>query len=195
MSSQRMSKIWVGIFFGILAGCMSAQNHPALEEIEKQKGAAAASIPSPFVEGFVAYGSPELRWVGPQEFMVHLEAKDSQAVHLAFNHPAFEMGERAPASQTEGAVATPDGGKNTKNTKFTLSAEVAREQLQALALAVEKEESEFQGCLYPIRVRLIRADNSVVEKQGCRGQKGWPKVVSKMVSDWLNFRFYGAKAN
>jgi hypothetical protein len=62
---------------------------------------------------------------------------------------------------------------------------IARADLRSLGSTMAQAPSAFTGCLYPIRARLIRSDGSVLERQGCRDNSGWPVVVSRMVSNAL----------
>jgi hypothetical protein len=61
----------------------------------------------------------------------------------------------------------------------------ARDQVARLAEAIRDDDSPFSGCLNPVRVRLIRTDGILLERQGCRGQEGWPKVASEVASHFL----------
>lgn len=150
-----------------LAGCMSGQNHPALDEAVHQ----ATSAQSPIVEAYVEYAGPDEKWIGPSPVLLHVEAKDPAQAKFEVAGRAFKM-------------PTPTQGGR-------LSTELTRDELLEFSVALEKQSGEFQGCLYPIRVRLIRASGAVIEKQGCRGQKGFSKLVSKRVNDWLNAAYYG----
>jgi hypothetical protein len=39
--------------------------------------------------------------------------------------------------------------------------------------------------MFPVRVRLIRSDGTLIERQGCRGQAGWPRVASEVVNHFI----------
>jgi hypothetical protein len=72
-----------------------------------------------------------------------------------------------------------------------MSAENARELLANLAVSLQGAEGAFRGCLSPVRVRLIRADGILVEKQGCRGQNGWSHIASQSADRFLTAALYG----
>jgi len=64
------------------------------------------------------------------------------------------------------------------------SADELRARLSQLAESVEDSKIEYPGgCLYPVRIRLLRADGGVVEKAGCRSSRGWVKDASALVAE------------
>jgi hypothetical protein len=66
-----------------------------------------------------------------------------------------------------------------------MTGDQAREKLSNLATAMAEDSSTYQGCMYPIRVRLIRADGSVLDKEGCREQSKWSKTASETVDYFI----------
>ena len=40
--------------------------------------------------------------------------------------------------------------------------------------------------MYPVRLRLVRANGGLVDKMGCRSDVGWPRAVSEAVSAFLS---------
>ncbi len=151
----------------------------------KDGGAPLGSAPglgkaeSPFVEAFLEYVGPPQKWAGPGSFVVHIVAKDNKAPKVVL-YPALLPARPvyAPAVHPSRALAGTEG----KSPQYTT--EVAREQLQELARLMA-EGQNFSACLYPIRVRLIRGDGSVMDRYGCRSREGWPAMVSRMMSDWI----------
>ncbi len=67
-----------------------------------------------------------------------------------------------------------------------MSVEQAREKLAYLATEVQGEDVPTRGCLSPVRVRLVRADGSVLEKEGCRSLRGWPKTASELTAEFIS---------
>ena len=153
-----------------LLNCMGVRNHPALEVIESKLGI------QPVVEAYFDYTGPKEKWAGPASFLLHVNARNPGDAEIT-STPSLEplhlsaITVRAPSSQSE-----PEG---------KITSESMRAQLAELASAVQNGSSEFTGCLYPIRVRLVRQDGSLIEKQGCRSQAGWPGPVSRAVASYL----------
>jgi hypothetical protein len=155
------------VFSIVFSGCMSGQNHPVLEEALNQ----ATKGQAPLVEAFIEYGGPDEKWIGPTPFLLRVEAKGVAEAKIEVTNKAFKV---------------PIPLKPVR-----LSTELTRDELLEFSLALENQV-HVEGCLYPIRIRLVRASGVVVEKQGCRGQKEFSKHVSKRVNDWMNAAYYGA---
>ncbi|MBC7692825.1 MAG: hypothetical protein H7222_13775 [Methylotenera sp.] len=86
--------------------------------------------------------------------------------------------------------AVDETGESVSSYGLSLSTEVLRERLHTLAelVADEDQNPEVKGCLSPLKVRLVRSDGSVLEKEGCRNALGWPGYVSQMVSALISAR-------
>jgi hypothetical protein len=125
-------------------------------------GAVTDNGDKPFVEGLIEYPGPHEKWAGPQTFVVHLNATQGALAQITVT-----------PSITNGSVVQ------------TLSVDAARESLAKLNTALQAKESPFHGCLSPVRVKLIRSDGVLVERQGCRGQPGWPRVASEIANNWM----------
>jgi hypothetical protein len=142
------------------SGCVGARQG-TLDEIS------AAAGNQNFTEAFIDYPGPSEQWAGPARFILHVTAKekDVDVKVPAQWHPVFPASHRAIASQMTG--------------------EQARGKLSNLAVAMNEDTSSYAGCMYPIRVRLIRADGSVMDKEGCREQSKWSKTASETVDFFI----------
>ncbi|MCM2324577.1 MAG: hypothetical protein NDJ90_15060 [Oligoflexia bacterium] len=160
-----------------LSGCMSMQSESALDDaLQSLKG--SSNKTNAFVEAFFEYTGPADKWAGPSTFLMHVVAKDQGPAQVTVVPPLFGD----PFSKEDGPVNTTRAPASAK----PLTGELAREQLTQLAGIVEgSEDLPFRGCLSPVRVRLVRVDGALVEKQGCRTYRGWPKAVSEAVSQFV----------
>ena len=151
------------------SGCLSMQSQTTLDGI-----AGAAPSKEPYVEAYIEFPGPSKKWAGPTSFIMHVMAKDKGSAQIAispalFKSPELTLKSRGPASA-----------------KFKgMTADEARSALQKLATSLTGSEANFQGCMSPIRVRLTRADGSIVEKQGCRGQSAWSGTASATVNNFI----------
>lgn len=167
---------WTGklILLGLTlvqVSCLGSRS--TLEELGNVNGSTL-----PIVEAYLEYSGPSKTLSAPQSFLVHVVAKDTKTNQgnarvyvtppdLAKSLPQVLAG-RAPASQKQ------------------LSVERARSMLTHLSKVVQegaKNEKQYRGCMYPVRVFLIDADGGITENRGCRGESGWEKQVSLLVSD------------
>lgn len=137
---------------------------------------------SPIVEAYVEYAGPADRWAGPVSFLLHVSARDGEKVKLEVSPVSFfekqpdaiEVIHRVPSSA--GAQSATGSSKTAKVPQATAQ---LRERMAALAEAIESSRENFQACLYPVRVRMIRQDGGIKEWEGCRASRGWPKAVSE----------------
>ena len=144
-----------------VTGCMTGQDKTTLDLI--------AGSTMPYTEAYIEYRGPPDRWAGPANWILHVSSKDAQNPEITVPDAwkaADTVTARKPASQTT-------------------TSEESRAKIGALASAMEEEDSGYQGCLYPIHVRLIRADGFVLDKQGCRGQSHWAKAASETVDYFM----------
>lgn len=154
------------------SGCLSMQSQTSLDN--------AATSTQPYVEGYVEYPGPPAKWAGPTSFILHVVAKDAGPAQISV----------APA------LFTPPGRDGTTMGRLPasikgLSGEAAREQLGHLATSLQGASTNFRGCLSPVRVRLVRADGALLEKQGCRSQSGWGRAASDTVNQFITAALYG----
>lgn len=194
---------WATLAAGF-AGCTSVSNHPALDAM---KSASKGLGDKNFVEAYVEYRGPSEKWSGPASFLMHVVAKGNDPVKISFT-PAFAaepantlptspihemaptMSGRRPAgevSKTPVAAASAAPSHAPSSAPKAMTGEVARNHINQLAAAVQAGDVAFEGCLSPVRVRLIRADGAVLEKQGCRSVEGWPKAASEVVGQFMPF--------
>ncbi len=182
-----MKKLALGVMLAGSVGCVGANNASLSTVVEALEGARSTS---PFVEAHIQYVGPEARWAGPVLWTVHVVAREGSPVFevtpglpRAKTTTAPEVSNRAPASAL-GLTQIPEGQLVRTETKgFTL--EQVRERLAHLASVVIAGEKETQACSTVIRVRLSRADGSVVENQGCRASTNWSQTVSEVATEFM----------
>ncbi len=152
----------------LVPGCLSMQSQSTLDEMQGS---------TPFVEAFVEYPGPQAKWAGPVIFILHVVAKDAGTAQVAIAPALF--GRVTPPLVARRKLAS------TQPAPKGLSGNYAREQIAQLATALQGADQSFAGCLYPIRVRLVRADGALLEKQGCRSQSGWSTTASEFVNRFI----------
>ena len=153
-----------------MAACMSTV-FPEQHDVKSQ---------SPFVEAYVEYTGAPARWAGPASFILHVNAKDAKTADVSVKH---EMLSQQVIEQAE----HPDSVRKPASVTEvpSRSSIEARASIAKLGEALEGETGESQGCISPIRVRLIREDGSLLEKGGCRSGLGWPAVASQTVNYFM----------
>jgi hypothetical protein len=169
MSRMRSTALGLGLA-GLLGGCTSLQNQNGLEAFK-----AAEKSTSPIVEAFFEYGGPDSRWAGPSALIVRVDARERGMAKVT-SQPQVRL-RHLPADGTT-------AGRGLASVSSVTSDE-ARTQLAEIATQMQADAQTFSGCLYPLRVRLVRQDGGVLEKHGCRSTQGWPSAVSKAVSFYL----------
>jgi hypothetical protein len=178
------------------SGCLSTQNQSQID--------GNASAASPVVEAYFEYPGPMEKWAGPATWMMHVRLKDQGAPEVKVT-PEFarfvpKPVETAPQAPTPDAK-TQDGSIAPRVPASTLAiasqkellvpvkelpSEAARDILNHLSTAVNTPPPAFTGCMYPVRVRLVRASGALVEKVSCRSDVGWPRAVSEAVNAFLS---------
>ena len=201
ISRIRKSELaWLGAVSAALlvaTSCSSIQ-----DELQGRSPASVAVTSESFVEAFIEYAGPAERWAGPDPLMVQFSAREGDQPFSLVSQPVWKSpvgiqagAGRAPASHggmehgnsvgTNGhdpvaQQVTEGEGSHRKN----WSAEDLRMRLAQLADSVQESKIEYPGgCLYPVRIRLLRADGGVIEKSGCRSSRGWVKDASALVAD------------
>ncbi len=122
-----------------------------------------------FTEVLIEYPGPEESWGGPQDFVFHIVAKEGESAQFATKPAQF-------LKTTKSGNTFPMKG---------IAIQATRQDLEKLNRALKENEPEFKGCLTPIRIKLMREDGVVIERQSCRGPVGWPKVASEIVSKYV----------
>ena len=168
------------------AGCLSTQTQSSLD---------GSQPASPFVEAYVEYPGPQDKWSGPASFVLHVTAKDKGFVQIV-TAPAWASEEAkavpipAPkAVEVHGRVPASVLSKTANQRQ--MGAEEARELIAQLHTAIQGAGAPFKGCMSPVRVRLVRADGGLVEKQGCRSEIGWARAVSETVNVFVSASVHG----
>lgn len=146
----------------LLTACSSAnRSSPALEVVSGQPK-------NPVVEAWIEYPGPPSRWAGPSSLLIHIDV-----------HP---NGDTAKITWTSEAQLFSDAGKPIPRETVQDALDDLSEALHASAIPLP------ETCVNPVRVRLIRSDQSVQERRGCRSPIGWPRIASEVVSDLLTAR-------
>ncbi len=156
-------------------GCVNIQNHPAVEALQGALGQL-------YVETYIQYAGPQEKWSGPGQLIVHVNAREAGNAQISVTPPSFQ----APAEPDKPAEPGTTVQQRTLASAKALTSEQARDQLAHLATEMQGADTPFYGCLYPVRVRLVRADGALLEKQGCRGQGGWTKAASDTTAFFLS---------
>ncbi len=145
----------------LINSCSSSRNSPALEVV-------SGDPKNPAVEAWIEYPGPDARWSGPSGFFVHVNLSASN--------------EAAQITWTSEAQLFADSGRPVPR-------EVAQEAIDSLADAMDaKPVPEPDTCSSMVRVRIVRVDQSIQEKKGCRSPIGWQRIASEVVSDLLTAR-------
>lgn len=168
------------------AGCLSTQTQTSLD---------GSQPASPFVEAYIEYPGPQEKWSGPASFILHVTAKDNGFVQIVTT-PAWasEDNKAVPAPAHEPVEVhgrVPASALSKTATKRQMASEEARELLSHLHTAIQGGGATFKGCMSPVRVRLVRADGGLVEKQGCRSEIGWARAVSETFNVFVSAAVHG----
>jgi hypothetical protein len=189
-----LKQVGVALQAGVLAGCAGGGSLSTV--VEALEG---VQNTSPFVEAYIQYIGPDARWAGPKLWMLHVTARDGASPSVTLSpslpavetrSPAPEVAARAPASAL-GMVQMPTPPEQAPARKIHTTEEV-RERLLGLAGAIQAADAENQACSTVVRVRLTRADGSVLERQGCRASPYWSQTVSEFSTEFMGASRYPA---
>jgi hypothetical protein len=165
------------------SGCLSMQSQSTLDAITS-----SGQSNAPVVEALIEYPGPAAKWAGPASFSLHVVAKDSGPANITVVPALFNN--TAPPTTPEGRKIASEGAGKARTIASSkvnaMSGETARGYLQTLALSLQGAGETYRGCLYPIRVRLVRSDGSLVEKQGCRAASAWGRTASESVHYFIS---------
>jgi hypothetical protein len=164
----------------VMAGCLGAQQQSTLDNM----GAAVAGGKSqavPVVEAYFEFAAPHEKWAGPAALNLHLVAREGDFAKLKWTSRTLQ----AELAALPGQVQNPDPN-------FRVPLGVAREALAQLEKGISEGNEPFFGCTSPVSLKLIKANGAIVEKQGCRSDRGWPKLASQLTSDWLKITAQGS---
>ena len=156
-------------FLGSFSGCLSMESQGTLDAI-------SGNLQQPFVEAFIEYPGPASKYSGPSNFILHVVAKDAGNAQVAVSPALFNK-----SDHKRGLASTATTGEAT------------RTRLSQLASALGAGDPTFHGCLYPVRVRLIRADQSLLEKVACRNSTGWSRAASEAVDYFISASVGGSR--
>jgi hypothetical protein len=169
-TSSRLRPLSLAALPALLAGCLSMQSQSTLDAIND------STKNSPVVEAYVEYPGPGEKWAGPSSFVLHVVAKDAGLAQVSVAPALFEQ-------LAGGALAK--ARKPASGRTPGMDGETARRHLAQLASQLQGGDEKFRGCLYPLRIRLVRASGALTEKLGCRGHTGWPRTASEMVNTFI----------
>lgn len=166
----------------VMAGCLGAQQQSTLDNM----GAAVTGGKSqavPVVEAYFEFAAPHEKWAGPAALNLHLVAREGDFAKLKWTSRTLQP----TLSALPGQVLNP-------HANFRVPLGVAREALAQLEKGIKEGNEPFFGCTSPVSLKLIKANGAIVEKQGCRSDRGWPKLASQLTSDWLKITAQGSAA-
>jgi hypothetical protein len=162
--------------FLILTGCFGSSNSTTVGD-----NAVAGDSSQPFTDAFIEYSGPHEKWAGPQTFTVHISTKGEGKAKVFISTSVFKTGSHV--------------NKEIRSVSTDLTVQAAREQFARLYTVLQAKDTPVQGCLSPVKVRLVRADGVLVTRQGCRGQTGWPRVASEITNHMIESSLAMAQAN
>lgn len=186
-------------------GCLSMQSQSTLDG-----PSSTSSSSQSYVEAYVEYPGPQFKWAGPASYILHVTAKDAGLAQITMT-PELKQAEksrveshdeevtsstRAPAAaapmdtSAPASVPPPTSVPSFRN----MTSDEARAQLAYMANALQGAQAPFRGCMSPVRVRMVRANGSILEKQGCRSEQGWSRAVSETVSAFVDASTNGVQA-
>ncbi|MBL7716466.1 MAG: hypothetical protein JNL01_13455 [Bdellovibrionales bacterium] len=180
MKRQTMKPLMLSAFAALAAltaigfsGCMGNQ---------RQGVAAGLVTEQPFTEAYVEFTGPGERWGGPTTFAIQVYAKDEKALRVQILPKGiFKKKISAPEIKNRGLASVPANVAELK----PLNLAQMRDRLAGLSEIIDEGSGNFSGCLYPVKVRMVRTDGGVKDWQGCRGGKGSSKGVSEFAADLL----------
>jgi hypothetical protein len=155
---------FAGVLASGLSGCLSMQSQSTIDGITGSN--------QPFTEAYIEYPGPQRKWSGPSSFILHVQAKDAGNAQISVTPNLFDDRD----GSTSGRLPASAHG---------VPGEVARTRLAQLYTALQGQNQNFRGCMYPVRVRMIRADGALMEKVGCRSAMGWSHTASEAVDYFI----------
>ncbi|MGK5086633.1 hypothetical protein WDW86_03675 [Bdellovibrionota bacterium FG-2] len=163
----------VGVVLGF-SGCMGLHQGSSVDGTPSAQQASE----KPYVEAFFEFPGPQEKWAGPPSFILHVVARDAAATEITVTPELY--GKRGPQKNMEN---NPTMASDRRPASQTLTSQATRDYLATIATNMQTAASaDFSGCLYPVRVRLVRSDGALLEKQGCRSQAGWARSAGEAVN-------------
>ncbi|MBU6375713.1 MAG: hypothetical protein KGQ59_06940 [Bdellovibrionales bacterium] len=176
------------VLAGLSSGCAggsSTLNHvvEAIEGIQVNT--------SPVVEAFIQYPGPDAKWAGPVLWTIHVAAFEgveptfevSPALPKMRSTTAPELVGRVPASALGMAQGRTIPVVTTESRVW--NHQQIRERLQNLSELMLSSADEKEACASSVKVRMTRADGSVIEKQACRGSQQWTQTASELAAEFM----------
>lgn len=159
-----------------LNGCSSGHHAQLTQSTPTAKKAADSN----YVEAYFEYLGPAARWAGPPTLTLHVTTPQAgnakgTAAKVTYSGPSV------------GAVSVRKPAQERISSEISLGA--AREELANIASSLRDDQSNFAGCLAPVRIRLLRADGGVFEKTVCRNQEGFPIALSTPLGQFMKTAF------
>jgi hypothetical protein len=167
--------------FALAAGACSSMNsqqgtlQAVQDSVSGAPGSGAAA--QPYVEAFVEVSGPHARWSGPATLSVHVVAREPGQAKITLT-PELFASSPAPTVRKQPDARAPASVQ-------TIPSDTARQQLAQLATSLLGGDEPFSGCVMPVRVRLVRQDGAVLDKQGCRSQTGWTRAAGELAATWI----------
>jgi hypothetical protein len=160
----------------VLSGCFGSTD----ERSEDSANPLSDDPTLPFIEATIEYPGPHEKWAGPQNFSIKVVNWSAGGAKVTIHPPLSKnvSHKMKHAKQSEASG---------------LSTEAARADFARLHTALQSDESGVHGCLSPIKVKLLRADGALVERQACRTQPGWPRVAHEIANHWIELAVFPQK--
>ncbi len=160
-SDQRWFTRFGALLLVLSLGTACSKGHQADKKLVSLVGEDPASI----IEGYLEFDGPSSHWNGPQGFLVHLG-------FMKMNQPMVSV---LPSLSFMGVVPS------------RLKVEEIKKTLKALQVESEKPLVATGGeCWAPVHLKLVQNNGVLVERQGCRGQSGWPTLASQIADDVMS---------
>lgn len=173
----------------LFTACLGKRQDATLEGIQGRMAENSEQAgEGPFVEAYIEYTGPQSKWAGPPTFVMHVKARENETPMISVTPNMFNTAQlREPSSlRTNPGAAEVEKDKNKAAATVTLKPDAIRERLADFAEEVQDAgDGDFKGCLYPVRVWLIRSSGVILEKHGCREHKGWVTTANELVSDFI----------
>jgi len=163
---------------------------------------AARLMSDPVVEVMIEYAAPAAGFGAAPSLTLQVSARDGKMAELKLYHglwndivgapdagqlPLIDGGTegRKPASIAS-TLHGPVAAKRFPVSTWQMNAGTLLEEFKDLALSGREPAAGFQGCTFPVKLRMVRTSGMVEELLGCRGAGGWTRRVSEAVERWMS---------
>jgi len=152
-----------------------------------------------FVEGWIEYVGATERWAGPLPLKMHIVARDDDKAQIKITPEAMDdlQANRMPTSTPEDPDGPPDESSGpdemsedkSEKPAVMLDAVAIRERLTGLARVAHKSRGRNMGCMWPVKLKLIGASDTVIQRTGCRGDERWVQDMNSATAVFLKMKY------